>query len=173
MFPAKRPAVLNAVARGMMRHTTAIHRGSFTNLLSEEALEKLATSAWEKAWSRFQIFGNISAGVIGIFLTMRLVKLVLDTFIHGFALHSVYGCSVHLMGAFWDSLTQLLLLLGEKKKDAKAPEDPSLESTEQHSPNPVIASAPPNSLDHATFKSLQFALPREENTTAYTLGLQT
>ncbi|KYN12279.1 hypothetical protein ALC57_15559 [Trachymyrmex cornetzi] len=81
-------------------------------------------SAWKKFWNKFTIFGNISAGLIGIYLIGRLVKLFLDTFVHGYALHTVYGWSVYLIGAIWDSLTQLLLHLGKDRPKHGKPSAP-------------------------------------------------
>ncbi|EZA54519.1 hypothetical protein X777_05741 [Ooceraea biroi] len=91
MFPAERPAVLNTVARGVMGRPTTLHEGSIANLLDETSIEKIAMSTWEKFWNKFLIFGNLSAGCIAIYLIIRVTKLVLDTFVHGYALHTVYG----------------------------------------------------------------------------------
>jgi len=130
MFPAERPSVLNTVARGMMGQPGSINGGSFLNLLDEASIEKIATSAWERFWKKFLIFGNISAGVIGIYMAIRIIKLILDTIVHGYALHTVYGWSMYLLGAIWDSLTQLLLHLGKEKPSkpkrpaASAPAEP-------------------------------------------------
>lgn len=33
---------------------------------------------------------------------------------HGYALHSIYGWSVYLIGAIWDSITNLLIHLSHK-----------------------------------------------------------
>ena len=116
MFPAERPAMLNTLARGMMGQSTIMHGGgSFANIIDEASIEKIAISAWNKFWNRFLIFGNISAGFIGIYIAARAIKLILDTIVHGYALHTVYGWSVYLLGAIWDSMTQLLLHLKMKK----------------------------------------------------------
>ena len=63
--------------------------------------------------------GNASAGLIGVYFCIRTFKLIIDTLIHGYALHTIYGWSIHLIGAFWDSVTNLLLHLanGGKKKE--------------------------------------------------------
>ena len=39
--------------------------------------------------------------------------MIADIIINGYALHSVYGWSIHLLGALWDSVTNLLLHLGK------------------------------------------------------------
>ena len=84
------------------------------NLLDEETLNKIAESAWGRFWTLFTNFGTASAGFIGIIIKIRGIKLIADTTIHGYALHSVFGWSIHLLGALWDSVTNLLLHLGKR-----------------------------------------------------------
>lgn len=115
MFPAERPAVLNTLGRGVMGRTVTLQGGSLSNLIDTVSVEKIAISTWQKFWNKFLIFGNFSAGCIAVYLLIRIAKLILDTLVHGYALHTVYGWSVYLLGAIWDSLTQLLLHLGRKK----------------------------------------------------------
>lgn len=113
----ERPATLNTIARGVMGYSATINReGSIMNLMDKNALEKLVASAWERLWGRFTKFGTFSASIFGIIMIIRLVKLVLDTIIQGFALHSVYGCSVFLVGAVWNSLAHLLIQLSKQQK---------------------------------------------------------
>lgn len=133
MFPAERPAVLNTVARGVMGRSTHLHGGSLSNLIDEASIEKIAVSTWHKFWDKFLIFGNISAGMLGIYLCIRTFKLMLDTLVHGYILHRIYGWSLYLVGAIWDSVTQLLLHLGKppmKKPEASAPEERCLKPQE-------------------------------------------
>ncbi|XP_071577417.1 uncharacterized protein [Temnothorax nylanderi] len=140
MFPAERPAVLNTVARGVMGESTVLSEGSFANLIDEVSIEKIALSAWENFWSKFLIFGNISAGLLGIYLfIIRAIKLILDTLVHGYALHTVYGWSIYLIGAIWDSLTHLLLHLGQGRPkttnvSAPAPKDDPEQKTSASAP---------------------------------------
>jgi len=92
---------------------------SIVNLLDEHTLDKIAESTGKRLWKGFTAFGSASAGVLGIILIIRLAKLVIDTIIHGYALHSIYGWSLHLFGAIWSSVTNLLLHLARKPKDPK------------------------------------------------------
>lgn len=118
MFPAEKPALLNAVARGLTGHS--VPSGvSMYNLLDEDSLNKIVESTASKLWKGFVGFGSATAGVIGVIMIIRLIKLTIDTFIHGYAIHTVYGCSLHLIGALWDSITHLLLHLGRKRPDRK------------------------------------------------------
>lgn len=83
----------------------AIQSGSISiiNLLDEDSLNRIAESAGVRLWTDFVIFESTSAGILAIFIIIRIIKLVIDTLIHGYALHSVYGWSMHLLGAVWSS----------------------------------------------------------------------
>jgi len=84
--------------------------------MDETSIEKIAISTWQKFWSKFLIFdGNISAGLLEIYLIAKVIKLLLDTFVYGYAVHTVYRWLVYLLEAIWDSLTQFLLYLGKEK----------------------------------------------------------
>ncbi|XP_025996899.1 uncharacterized protein LOC113005487 [Solenopsis invicta] len=110
MFPAEKPAVLNSIARGLTGHSFDPNAVSLYNM-DENALNKIAESAASRIWKGFVSFGSARAGLFGIFLIVRLIKIIIDTTIHGYALHTVYRCSMHLLGALWSSITHLLLHL--------------------------------------------------------------
>ncbi|KAL0128582.1 hypothetical protein PUN28_003737 [Cardiocondyla obscurior] len=117
MFLAERPAILNTLARGIMGEPTLVHGGSISNLIDKASIEKIAISTWQKFWSKFLIFGNISVGLMGIYLACRAIKLLIDTLVHGYDLHTVYGWSIYLIGAIWDFITNLLLHLGKGRNE--------------------------------------------------------
>jgi len=94
--------------------STVLNGESLSNLIDEASIERIAISAWIKFWNKFLIFSNISAGLIGIYLISRF-KLFLDTFVHGYALYTVYEWTMYLLGIIWDSFTQLLLHLGKDR----------------------------------------------------------
>ena len=56
----------------------------------------------------------------------RLIKLMVDTIIHGYAIYRLYGFSIHLLGAIWNSVTQLLLHLGHQNKIERKTEEKGL-----------------------------------------------
>lgn len=119
MFPVEKPAVLNTLARGVTGQISNKQGVSFINLLDEETLQKIATNTWTRLWGWFTGFGTLSAGMFGIFITIKLVKFVIDTTLHGYALHQVYGWSLHLLGAIWDSVTNVLIHLKHRKRQDK------------------------------------------------------
>lgn len=116
MFPVERPSALNTIAHGAMGGNVPPGTISLHNLLDEQSLDRIAEGAGRKLWRGFISFGSASAGVLAIFVIMRAIKLIIDTIIHGYALHSIYGWSIHLIGAVWSSVTNLLLHLGRPMK---------------------------------------------------------
>ena len=108
--------------------------GSIAGLLDEDALSRIADSAWDRVWGRLITFGSVSAAFISILMIFRLIKFVLDTMIHGYVLYSLYGWSVHLIGALWNSFMHLLLHLGKDCDLEKPGERPP-------SPEPTASSA--------------------------------
>ena len=84
---------------------------SSVNLSDEESLNKIAESVWRRFWTLFTNFGTASAGFIGLIIIIRGIELIADTIMYGYALHRVFGWSIHFLGALWDSVTNLLLHL--------------------------------------------------------------
>ena len=80
-------------------------------------------------WTEFTTFGTWSAGALGLFFLIKFFKACVDTLVHLFALHSVFGWSIYLLAAVWDSLINLLLHL---KRDVKVEEE-----TKNQGPTPL------------------------------------
>lgn len=112
MFPVEKPSMLNTIAHGAMGGNVSPGTISLSNLLDEQTLDRITEGAGRKLWRGFISFGSASAGVLAIFVIARAIKLIIDTIIHGYALHSIYGWSIHLLGAVWSSVTNLLIHLG-------------------------------------------------------------
>ncbi|KYQ58859.1 hypothetical protein ALC60_02139 [Trachymyrmex zeteki] len=111
MFPAEKGGILNAMARGVKGQPIAYQGISLSHLLDESTIQKITENTWKKIWGNFISFGNASAGIIGIYFCIRTVKLIIDTLIHGYAIHTIYGWALHLIGALWDSITNLIIHL--------------------------------------------------------------
>lgn len=140
MFPVERPSTLNTIARGAMGGNIPVGSISMINLLDEESLSKIAESTGKRVWKGFITFGSASAGVLAIFIIIRVVKLIIDTVIHGYALHSVYGWSMHLLGAVWSSVTHLLLHIGGRPGEVNATQE---EEAADNDPKPPALNAEP------------------------------
>ena len=146
MFPMERPGLLNDLAREMRGHPVNFDDSSISKLLNPDALDKLVHSTWERMWSKFMWFGSASAGVVGIVMIFQFIKALINIIIHGYTLHSVYGWSIRLLGAFFGSITHLLVHLrtndnNNNKNDnnpapmeliVHTPEKPSTSDPNQH-----------------------------------------
>ena len=115
MFPVEKPAILNILARGIHGLPVANQAGSMLNLLNEETLTKMAENFWVKTWSKFITFGTACAGVIGILLIFHLLKTAIDVVIRGYTLYTLFGWSLHLLGALSSSIGQCLMLTSSYK----------------------------------------------------------
>lgn len=87
--------------------------------MDEESLDKIAVYTGHKLWGAFVTFGSTSAGIIAIFIILRLIKYIANTLIHGYAFHKMYGWSLQLVGALWGSLTNFLLHFANKPTTEK------------------------------------------------------
>ncbi|CAK9824012.1 Retrovirus-related Pol polyprotein from transposon 297 [Anthophora retusa] len=115
MFPIERPAIVNSLAQGATGREYSSQALQLYNLFDETTLNKLAESTGKRIWSGFITFGSFTAGIMGIYLAIRVIKAAVSTIINGIALHSVYGWSLHLLGAAWSSLTHFFLFLSQRK----------------------------------------------------------
>lgn len=140
------------------------------NLFDEATIERIARNTWSKLWSGFSWFGNLSAGVLGIYFFARSIKLIIDTTLHFLTLKSAFGWSMFLLCAFWDSLTHFVLYLGKKQpKPTPDTENPADETTTEiprpahtESPPPSTSSEntnPPSNPDYATLNHIYPDLP--------------
>lgn len=137
MFSEEQTAILDTIARGSIGETINTDGISFAQLIDDSSIEKIAQRATTKLWSWFTGFGTVSAGMIGVFITMKAIKFTVDTLIHGYALHRAFGWGVWLLGAFWDSVSNFLLHFKPKKPETTEDKHP----TKIENPKPV-GSAP-------------------------------
>ena len=100
--------IRNSISREITGYPTISRGISLTNLFNEDVIDKIAESAWGRFWIIFTSFRTTSAGLIGIIIIIKGIELIADTIIHGYALHRLFGWSFHLLGASWDSVTNLL-----------------------------------------------------------------
>ena len=71
MFTAKKPMILNSLAREITRHITINQGISLTNLFNEDVIDKIAESGWGRFWTIFTSFGTTSSGLIGLIIIIR------------------------------------------------------------------------------------------------------
>jgi len=109
MFPIEKLSMLNTIARGNVGQRTSEGSIFMMNLLDEKSLEKITKSIGTRLWKGFVTFRSANAGILPVFIIVRLIKLIIDTIIHGYVLYSIYGWGIHLLTAIWSSVIYLLL----------------------------------------------------------------
>lgn len=144
MFPVERPTVVDNIVRAATGQRVPLNGISLNNLLDEASIETIASSAMDRLWGGFLKFGTATAGIIGVFLIIKAIKAIIDILIHGYALHTIYGWSIHLIGAFFSSVTHLLMHLGTRPRPHK-----SLDATPKHTTNAVVTAQPRSTTRHA------------------------
>jgi len=65
------------------------------NLLNEKWFDKITGNARTCLSKSFVTFGSVSADVLAVCIIVRFMKLIIDTIIHKYALHSTYRCGIH------------------------------------------------------------------------------
>lgn len=107
--------------------------------------------------------GDISNGILGLYVAFRIVKFVFETTLNALAIHKALGCSFHMLASFWDTLT--LFVLQRKEKPSKVvPPNSTPPQTEQGS----SASAPSESKEFENQESNKLInSPTQAETTYY------
>lgn len=128
-FPMEKAIIIDRLASRLGQVPVADDGESYAaRILSASDIESLTKSVWERTWGKFTWFGTFSAGIIGIFTVIHLFKTVADTLMHGYALHAVYGWSVHLLAALWSTLATGLL--HERKRAQRSTSTSMYENTD-------------------------------------------
>jgi hypothetical protein len=91
MFPVESVALINTLARTTAGHRVLASSISLTDFLNKDTLNKIAISASEKLWDGFLQFGTASAGVIGVWIILKLVKMIIQQYM-------VMHCIQHMAG---------------------------------------------------------------------------
>ncbi|XP_076384553.1 uncharacterized protein LOC143263569 [Megalopta genalis] len=130
MFPIERSSIIDSLAQGASGRSFIRDTVQISNLLDEQTLEKIALSTSKRLWSGFLQFGSISAGILGVYILFRTIKLTINMVLNGVELYAAFGWSFRLVAAAWNSATRLCLHL---QKDVNTGRD-SQECIEQGTP---------------------------------------
>ena len=90
-----------------------------SNFLTDKTLTHIAQSTWNKIIEKYEEYGAISSGIFMTIIIMQLTKMLVDLIIRGYTLQKLYGCSIHLFGSIFTSVTHLLVVLN-KINDTRA-----------------------------------------------------
>ncbi|KAL7290719.1 hypothetical protein TKK_0015471 [Trichogramma kaykai] len=97
IFPLKRQELLETVAIRLADRPRTAESGNFQKLLDEDTFNKMSRSYFRSLYADFIEFGAVCAGIAGCVVVVRLIKLVIDTVIHGVRMEfSLVGCLLRL-----------------------------------------------------------------------------
>lgn len=119
MFPIEREAMINNMAREINGQVLDNRDGTIAKLLNERTINQIIESTWIKMWSKFMMFGTVSAGLISIFIICHVIKAFIGMILNGYIIHEVHGCSIHILGAVWSTLAHFLIYLGKERREAE------------------------------------------------------
>ncbi|KAL7289203.1 hypothetical protein TKK_0017144 [Trichogramma kaykai] len=155
VFPLERPSVLNQVAMTVSGRQIGREGISIAGFLDKAVLEKIANNTWGRIYSSFLNFGTLSAGVIGLIMLIRLIKLCIDATIRSYVLYEILGFSFKLLGAMMSSVTSLLIHRDNKKDKIKQGMTQEEDEQEPTAPlNPVNKVARPSMYPNLTRNSV-------------------
>ena len=143
MFPIEKAAVLNGVAREINGHTVVDTEGSISRLINDNVVDKLIDSTWGRVWNKFITFGSVSAGIMTILIIIQTIKTLIEVLINGYLLHQIYGWSLHLFAAIWNSITHLLIYKNKPKDKPYTP----VELIHEDEEDPIPLSTQPKKVD--------------------------
>ena len=131
MFPVEIPAILKEIAREKRGHPLGNSKGSLLKLLNENAMERIIENTWTRICTKFLTFGTISAGIIAILKIIHIIKITVDIILQAYVIHSVYGWSVHLLGALWTSVTHFLIYAARRPENTNDNEMGNTSATQE------------------------------------------
>ncbi|KAL7298914.1 hypothetical protein TKK_0008020 [Trichogramma kaykai] len=152
-FPLKRQALLESVVRRLADRPRTAESGDFQKLLDEDTFNKLSRSYFRSIYAGFLEFGAVCAGIAGCLVIIQLIKLLIDTIVHGYTLYSIYGWSFRLLGAFFGSLTTMFIHLRPDPADIINNTDNSAENLagSEVTTTPRLPVVPPRNLRSAPY----------------------
>ena len=129
------------------------------NLRTETTLRNIAENTWKKIVEKYEEYGMISSGIIMTLVICQFIKIMIDLIIRGCAL---YGWSMKLLGAFFSSVTHLLVVLNKENttQNIRKPAGEELQLKEIVINRPTISN--PILKNSTVQKRIEFELPPPE-----------
>ena len=107
LFPMEKKSIVNTIAK-FTQSANSAKVDLMSNYLTDKTLTHIAESTWNKIIKKYEEYGTITSGIIMTLIVMLLIKMVVDMIIRGYTLQKLYGCSSHLFGSIFTSVTHLL-----------------------------------------------------------------
>ena len=113
LFPIKKKTIVNTITRST-QSSNSVKDDFMKNFLTEIKLTNIAENTWKKIVEKYEEYGMIISGIIMTLVISQFIKIMIGLIIRGCALHALYGWSMKLLGAFFSSVTHLLVVLNKE-----------------------------------------------------------
>lgn len=105
MFPSEKGAALNSIASLMNGESINRNDFNYNDFTDKTVLANVLDNYFSKASGIFGWLGQSFSVCIGLWFSAKILKFLLDTIIHGWALYNKYGFDMRMTAMFWDALT--------------------------------------------------------------------
>lgn len=135
MYSSQREAISNAIVRKILVPEEKDQQNlKLNNIMDENYIQNVFSKAWKKTWSTLTTIGDIMSAILALWLICRLIKFVIDSILHAYELHGIYGWGWQIIVMFWDVLTYMLL---RRNIQPEVPEDHlGMGPTHRRAPDP-------------------------------------
>uniref|UniRef100_A0AAT9JH28 Glycoprotein n=1 Tax=Nasutitermes takasagoensis chuvirus 1 TaxID=3133479 RepID=A0AAT9JH28_9VIRU len=103
-------------------------------LISEDTIVSLTQTVIDKLWGWMKVFGNVSSGIIGLYLIWKFIVYLTSVVINSKILFDIFGWSLHLIASVSTTISKYLV--HRKGLQPSAKED-SVDSRPSEEPPPV------------------------------------
>lgn len=98
MYPVEREVISNAIIRRILSPNEKDYQNlNIANLVDENHIKSIFAKAWKKSWVTLTMVGDIVSALVGLWMIFRVLKFVIDTAIHAYSLHGIYGWSWQIL----------------------------------------------------------------------------
>lgn len=110
MHPSEREAISNAIVRKILLPNEQDQQNMrLSNLMDDNHIKNIFKKAWSKTWNTLLTIGDVMSAALAIWMITRVVKFIIDSILHAYALYGVYGWAWQLFIGIYDVLTYMLL----------------------------------------------------------------
>lgn len=108
--------------------------------------ENFLASSYDWLWLKINSLGQITSGLIGLFVIVKMIKFVVNLFINGVLLKMTFGFTWHMVSCFWTNLSNLLIYRKHQyanNKGINSGANISLTGSEEHNLPELLNEATP------------------------------
>lgn len=138
MYPQESETIQKNLIRQTMGHEVINQGFDPRNLITEQTISNMVKSELHKMWGWFTGIGNLTSGLLGIFVIAKISILTINTIINITTLYNTFGWSLKLIEGIFSNLTHHIMHNTHKKKYTQAStNDIKIKNKNPHTNNKV------------------------------------